>query len=159
MHFLRLLSFCLLAALMRVEPSVAQTPIPSSNLRVWFNGDAGIVVNGGNNTTVTDWHDQSGNNLTVSQPYNNVPAQPTYIPNAVNGHGARRFNGTTNFLETATANDVLAGADDVTAFLVVVPGTSQNASASIIDHEINSAPLDGFSLAQSGSLANQYAFT
>lgn len=82
----------------RVQNSPPFIPTSLPSVILWFRADRGIVPNG---STVSQWNDQSGqkNNATQATGAN----QPTFLNNAIGGKPGLRFNGTSSFMNTASA--------------------------------------------------------
>lgn len=88
--------------------------VPASGLRLWLRADGGVSLSG---TAVSQWNDQSGNNLHAAQGAG--ASQPAYLTNVTNGRPAIRFDGSDDALALPSGfNDFRAG---VTAFVVARP--------------------------------------
>ena len=92
--------------------AVAQSfPFPTENLQLWLRADSVELTDG----KVSRWFDQSPNKYEIVQP--NAAARPTVTENALNGHPALTFNGTSNYL---IGGDILdLGTDSWTWFVVI----------------------------------------
>ena len=66
------------------------TNMPLNSLMLWLKADSGLLQ-GGSNTPVNYWADQSGNGNNATQP--TTLNQPTWIPNALGSHPLIQFNG------------------------------------------------------------------
>lgn len=109
----------------------------SSSLELWMDIDKGITTTnnsgvGGSTTDVTNWTDQSGNNLSMTGAGTQVPE---YISGFVNGHGAMQF-APSNF-ERLNLNNTIAsiGATDNRTFLYVFKFTGNLNNCEIMGTE------------------------
>jgi hypothetical protein len=78
---------------------------PTTGLKLWLKADAGITLNG---SAVTQWSDQSGNNVNASQP--TAGQQPVLVASAVNGKPAVKFDGVNDYLTFTLQTNGLTGA-------------------------------------------------
>lgn len=88
-----------------------------TGLQLWLRADSGVKLAG---NSVAAWKDQSpaGNDATQADP----PCQPSFVPGAVQGRPAIRFDGIDHFLALPSGfGDFRAG---LSAFLVVKVGAS-----------------------------------
>src|SRR5256885_731489 len=69
-------------------------PTAATGLKVWFKAGAGLLQAGSGQAS--QWLDQSGNGNHASQ--SSSGAQPLYVPNAINGEPAVRFDGVNDYL-------------------------------------------------------------
>lgn len=111
--------------------AVAQSfPFPTENLQLWLRADSVELTDG----KVSRWYDQSPNKYEIVQ--TNAAARPTVTENALNGHPALTFNGTSNYL---TGGDILdLGTDSWTWFVV-----SKNDNNNYIFSKCISGPIPG----------------
>ena len=70
------------------------TPTVPSGLQAWYRADLGVTKDGSNN--VSQWADQSGNGVHLSQ--NTATAQPLWVANGFNGEPTVSFNGSSDIL-------------------------------------------------------------
>ena len=85
-------------------------PFPTANLQLWLRADGVELTDG----KVSRWYDLSPNQYEIVQ--TNAAARPIVAENALNGHPALTFNGTTNHL---TGGDILdLGTDSWTWFVI-----------------------------------------
>jgi hypothetical protein len=104
---------------------------PLSGLQLWLKADAGTRLNG---TAVSAWVDQSsaGNTAVQDRP----AAQPLWVPNAVGGRPAVRFDGVDDFFSLPDGfSDFRLG---LTAFVVARPAAG-GAWSRFIDLDIGPA--------------------
>lgn len=107
----------------------AQPPLPTTGLGLWLSADTGVALSG---AYVTQWADLSGNGRNASQSAGS--AQPTRVPNAINGLPVVRFDGASDFLDF---NYSINGLSGMTIFLVscsasnptLDPGSHSNSAA------------------------------
>ena len=123
----------------------------NTDLRLWLSADNSDYVATNLDGTVSDWGDQSGNGNDAWQ--HTAWLEPLFVPNAVNGLPALRFDGVTNYLELANAASLQPGTGDWTVFFVAKRGTaSQGDWPQIIGSRPWNAPYDkGWSVAFGGS--------
>lgn len=139
-------------------PGGVGTTDGTSNLKLWLKADAGVVYDGSN--LVSEWQDQSGNCLHVSQ--SNAANQPLYEQSAICGEPGVLFggpvsNGTNDFLNNTTENLM----DPTHARTIFVYGDMNNASirggtfltsrrtGSIFENQIYVDPFSGGTFAYS----------
>jgi hypothetical protein len=109
----------------------------SSSLELWMDVDKGITTtnnsgSGGSATDVTNWTDQSGNNLSMTGTGTQVPA---YISGFVNGHGAMQF-AQSNFERLNLSNTIVSiGASDNRTLLYVFKFTGNVNNCEIMGTE------------------------
>jgi hypothetical protein len=88
----------------------ASSQVSRKGLALWVRADQGVTLNG---SAVSAWADGSGSDRHAVQP---VPAQqPTFVPDAVQGHPALRFDGVDDCLTFPCPVTKLPG---MTIFLV-----------------------------------------
>jgi hypothetical protein len=106
-------SFSRLLSLRKAVPKY-DAPLSGAQLALWLTADAGVSTDDGEH--VLSWQDiVSDDNRTAEdaiQP--DDQARPTWVPNAIDGHAAVRFDGNSDFLVTTP----LETTDDQTVFLV-----------------------------------------
>jgi hypothetical protein len=106
-------SFSPLLSLRKAIPK-HDAPLSGAHLALWLTADAGVSADKGDN--VLSWQDiVSDDNRTAEdaiQP--TAEARPKWVPNAIGGHAAVRFDGNSDFLVTTP----LETTDDQTVFLV-----------------------------------------
>ena len=140
------------------EIKITYETVPSLKPRAWFRADVGPVMNGtGTNATnlVSRWVDQSGNGFDVSQA--TAAKQPLLVDGAINGLPVVRFDGSDDYLQTASAvNLALSGGNGTSVFVVVKPGSAQKTYADILDYthayEVN------FVVQQNSSTTNSFYY-
>jgi hypothetical protein len=109
----------------------------SSSLELWMDIDKGITTtnnsgSGGSATDVTNWTDQSGNNLSMTGASTQVPE---YISGFVNGHGAMQF-AQSNFERLNLSSTISSiGASDNRTFLYVFKFTGNFNNCEIMGTE------------------------
>jgi hypothetical protein len=91
-------------------------PTVYANLKLNLDGDTNVVTSGGG---VTTWTGGSGGALVFTD-QSNASQRPT-IGSSYNGHGSVRFNGTTQFLQSASLLSNLISASAFSLYLVVKP--------------------------------------
>jgi hypothetical protein len=69
---------------------------PTASLKLWLSADKSVLVNNGK---VSQWFDQSGNNLNAQQV--TLSRQPTLVNGAINGLPVLRFYGAQSLLLTS----------------------------------------------------------
>jgi hypothetical protein len=91
--------------------------IPQDGLSLWLKADAGVTIDGNDETAVAEWADQSGNGITASP----VDAYPTYNSSDLNGKPTISLSSLAE--ESVIKSFVLSanpmGASGTTAFAVV----------------------------------------
>jgi parallel beta-helix repeat protein len=88
-----------------VNPQQGSSPtIPTQNLSLWLQADAGVTLNG---STVAQWADQSSSGTHAAQP--TALNQPALLTNAVNGKPALRFDGVNDYLSFTLPVNGLSG--------------------------------------------------
>ncbi len=93
---------------------------PPAGLALWLKADSGVTTDGSNN--VTSWADSSGNSNNATPPAvdpSSPPTAPLLVASALNGKPVVRFNGSSNYLETA--NNMPGGARPYAIFVVANP--------------------------------------
>jgi fibronectin type 3 domain-containing protein len=93
---------------------VTGADLPFGNLALWLKADAGLLQ-GGTNTPVSLWADQSGNGNNATQPTG--ASQPLWIPGAIGDRPVVRFNGTNSYL--SLPGSTMAGTTGAEAFVVL----------------------------------------
>jgi probable HAF family extracellular repeat protein len=93
---------------------VSGTSMPLGNLALWLKADAGLLQ-GGTNTPVSLWADQSGNGNHATQPTGT--SQPLWIPGAIGDRPVVRFNGTNSYL--SLPGSTMTGTTGAEAFVVL----------------------------------------
>lgn len=83
----------------------AQLPSDFPGLRLWLRADTGITLYN-DNQLVGNWADLSGNNNHVFTEFGSLFLMPAYVPNALNGYPALRFDGDTDYLLFPEITDV-----------------------------------------------------
>ncbi|MBL7943738.1 MAG: PKD domain-containing protein [Flavobacteriales bacterium] len=86
-------------------PAAAQMPTDFPGLQIWFAADAGLTLYNGDQL-VGNWADQSGNGNHAYTEFGSLFLMPTYVPDALNGFGALRFDGNTDYLLFPERTDV-----------------------------------------------------
>jgi hypothetical protein len=124
--------------------------IPLNGLRLWLKSDSGVSKDASG--FVSWWADQSGNNFNVTQ--GNYLKQPRLVDSAVNGKPVIRFDGSNDFIQTATSVNLLNNTGNFSLFVVVKPGTTQKTYADIVDYQHNQ--WGSLLLQQDGSVTNKY---
>lgn len=109
----------------------------SANLRGWYNGNLGVTLTGG---VVSQWSDQSGNNLNATQA--TATSRPTQNTSGFNYNTMLTFDGQDNFLNVT---DLIAtGATGVSAFAVArQAGTGQDTWGCVILGQANGPAWTG----------------
>lgn len=116
------ISFSILLFL-AVLSTAAKAQIPTDSLQLHLKADAGVNVTG---TEVTSWSDQSGNGNSATQ--TSSSNRPIIVNNSMNGEPVIRFNGSSDFLELPSANDLKIRNSDYEVFIVY---RSQNTHSNI----------------------------
>ena len=109
-------------AAVSVDAGLLSGGIPSNGLRLWLKADAGVNVSG---SGVADWADQSGANLSSSQP--DASRRPTLVSGDANGQPAVVFDGVGQFLNLPLA---VEGWSDATMVLVSANTADRDGGAS-----------------------------
>ncbi|MFN2508042.1 MAG: hypothetical protein ABR589_04645, partial [Chthoniobacterales bacterium] len=109
-----------------------QTEIPSTNLRLWFKADDGVTKESVT-PEVISWANKAPG-ISISAAPSREAEKPILVEGAINRYPAVRFNGSSNILKTPGFG-ILAGADDMSIFVVAKPAATQNACATILDHD------------------------
>jgi hypothetical protein len=94
--------------------SQAQTLTVTTDLQLWLKADAGVTAN--DQSGVSAWEDQSGNNNHATQPTDTL--SPLRVNGAQNGQPVLRFDGVDDYLSVADAES-LSFTGDLTTFFVV----------------------------------------
>jgi len=87
---------------------VTGTDVPFGALVLWLKADTGLVQ-GGTNTPVNLWADQSGNGNNAVQAVG--ASQPVWVAGAIGGRPVVRFNGASSYLNVADFAGGLNGAE------------------------------------------------
>ena len=126
--------------------------LPTNALQLWLRADTGVSLDA--SSLVTSWADQSGNGHDVVQA--STGNRPTLLTSAYNGNPAVQFNGSSAYLQSAAAFDLLQGSSDCSIFVVTRPGASQPTYADLFDysHDGNG----GLVYEQNGNNLNQFYF-
>lgn len=101
------------------QPSVSPTAV--NGLWAWWRADVGVSMESG----VSEWEDQSGNGVTLSQP--DPSRQPALTPNAQNGLPAITFDDVNDHLENVSRT-LDFSTEDATFFFVMNTSDSQASS-------------------------------
>jgi hypothetical protein len=94
---------------------LATAQILPANMVFWTRADSGVRSDGSG--FVTDWYDQTANQNNAQQ-YFGLPLEPTLVPGAMNGLPAIRFDGGTNYLQSASSPS-LAMTGDMTIYVAI----------------------------------------
>lgn len=103
----------LLTLLLSLAASQAELSV-TDGLMLWLKADEGVVTNAA--AGVTDWADASMNLNDAAQ--HGEGLAPLWVPNAINGLPAVRFDGVDDYLEIATATTLQPLAGDWTVIFV-----------------------------------------
>jgi hypothetical protein len=95
---------------------VAASYTAPSSLKLWLKADAGVTA--GDDGSVTQWSDQSGNANDALMGDLGETTTPILVPSAINGKPAVRFDGVDDYL-SVFSSDSIAIAGDLTSFFVV----------------------------------------
>jgi len=113
------------------KPGVGLWKAPPAGLQIWLRADAGVKLNG---TSVAAWGDLSAAGNAAAQ--DKAGSQPSFVPNALSGRPALRFDGSDDSLVLPDGfSDFRAG---LTAFVVARP-TPGRAWARFIDLDVGPA--------------------
>jgi prepilin-type N-terminal cleavage/methylation domain-containing protein len=117
-------------------------PTCIDNLKLWFAAGTGVTLSSG---YVSTWADQSGNGNDAVQL--SALAQPLYVPNAINGLPAVRFDGNSDYLsinaETWLANSVFYVYKKRTSGVIWVGLTNTGGGPGSSGYDVNGDWSDG----------------
>lgn len=103
--------------------------LPTANMLMRFKADDIVGANG---SAVSSWPESSGNNLPAATQATSAN-QPTLVQNAINGHSAVNFNGSTNFMQlTGSALNVARNRSALTVFVVYGYPSTYNGTRSFM---------------------------
>jgi hypothetical protein len=124
-------------------------PLPASGLRLWLRSDLGVTA--GQDGAVSAWQDQSGNgyHLSMADP----TRQPQLLSSGPFATPTLAFDGQDDYLQTSAAVPLI-GTEQLSAFVVTRPGTSQQQYADILDY--NHASGVNFVIQQDDTITNSY---
>jgi uncharacterized repeat protein (TIGR03803 family) len=111
-------------AVLNLTISPLPTATVSSGLQAWYRADLGVAKDANNN--VSEMADLSGNGYHLVQTADST-RQPQWVAGAMNGQPALQFNfNAYDVLQTSAPENLLAGSNDMTVFVVEEPALSPN---------------------------------
>ena len=129
---------------------------PKKGLRIWLKADIGVKT--GPQNEVTSWADQSGNGFDLVAPASSSITAPTYVAKSTTNRPSVRFVAAQkNLLQTKKAINLLQGTKQITAFMVIKPGATQFAYATIFDY--SHANCQNHEIQQEYDSTNKYGGT
>jgi hypothetical protein len=132
-----------------IQASAARA-IPTNGLSLWLKADHGVTIN---NSNVTAWIDQSGNNNNAS--VENIGEEPTFQSSFSNSKPAIQFNGT-QLLQILDSNTL----DFLKTSIFIVLKRTGNGTGNEVTFMKNASNIDGvasyWQLARSGEFGNSY---
>lgn len=121
-------------SLFRIVTYVKFEPSMLTNLKLWLDAS---VLTGANDSSVSNWTDQSGNGADFLQSVSSY--QPKLKTNLLNNQNVVRFDGVDDFLFNQTSLDMLKNKSGCTIFVVAkYPATFTNNRSISISDGINS---------------------